>query len=57
MNVAADELATVIRVSDEMRRLELAPLANGGAIKRNQWEQANQRVSRNLGLGLPFQVQ
>lgn len=57
VNVAADELATVIRASDDMRRLELAPLANGGAIKRNQWEQANQRVSRTLGLGLPFQVQ
>lgn len=55
--VAAAEFATAIRASDQLRRLELAPLATGGAIKRSQWEQVNQRVIRELGLGLPFQVQ
>lgn len=57
VNVAADELPTAIRASEQLRRLELAPLATGGAIRRVQWEQANQRASRELGLGLPLQVQ
>jgi serine/threonine-protein kinase len=55
--VAAAELPTAIRTSASLRRLELAPLAEGERIKRAQWERANQRVSRELGLGLPFQVQ
>jgi len=55
--VAAAELPTVIRASDDLGRLELAPLVAGERIKRSQWERANQRVSRQLRLGIPFQVQ
>jgi mono/diheme cytochrome c family protein len=57
VRVSADELATVLRVSDGLRALELAPLAGSEKIKRGQWEKYNQRTSRELGLGLPFQVQ
>lgn len=57
VRVSADELSTAIRVTDQLRRLELAPLAGGERIKRSQWERNNQRASRELGLGIPFQVQ
>ena len=56
LGVCAADFSTAIRVSSELRKLELAPLANGGAIKRKQWELVNQRVSRELGLGLPRNV-
>jgi len=57
LTVAASELDTAIRASEALRRLELAPLAAGERLKRSQWERTNQRVSRELGLGIPFQVQ
>jgi serine/threonine-protein kinase len=54
--VAAGELPTAIRTSNALRRLDLGPLAAGERIKRSQWEGTNQRVSREMGLGIPFQV-
>ena len=51
---AAGELATVIRISDVMRRLNLAPLAVGESVPRDVWEQAFGRVARELKLGLPI---
>lgn len=55
--VAATELGVVIGASDQLRRLELAPLAAGEAMKRSQWEVAARRCARELGLGIPYIVQ
>ncbi len=50
----SDELATVIKVSNEMSRLGLAPLATGEQIARDAWEQAYRRTARELKLGIPL---
>jgi hypothetical protein len=48
------ELATVIKVSNEMQRLGLAPLATGEQIARDAWENAYRRTARELKLGIPI---
>jgi mono/diheme cytochrome c family protein len=53
----ADELATVIKVSDEMRRLGLARLSTGETVPREVWEQAFQEAAHELKLGIPLEIE
>lgn len=52
----ADQLKTVIGISETFRKFELRPLTAGEPITRKQWEQAFAPVARELGIGIPFIV-
>ena len=54
LKCSAGELASVIKVSDRLRTLGLAPLMNQDSITRNQWEKVFGHVSRELGIGIPI---
>jgi serine/threonine-protein kinase len=54
--VASDSLATLIEGSEQLRRLELRPLADGGTVERTQWERNSQAVARELGIAIPVVV-
>ena len=52
IRATAAELATVIKFSESLRRLELLPLTVGEPLTRPQWEQAFSSASRELRLGI-----
>lgn len=56
IKATAGELATVIKFSERLRRLELTPLTVGDPITRKQWEAVYQQVARELGIGTPMIV-
>ena len=56
IKATAGELATAIKFSTTLRRLELDALTVGEPLTRKQWEKVFGSTARELGIGLPLLI-